>query len=187
MQQYFAISTMVLLIILVISRIILLKKVGIKAFKFAEIDKKDYLIPPFVLVFFYLILSSILQLPTLGTELFHNETIAWIGVGLCLFGLVLFLLSLISFGKSFRVGIDEDHPNALVTTGTFALSRNPISVAFGLVLFGIFLIYSNWVLLLFFFAVTWLLNRQVLREESSLKKIYGKEYEDYCRKVSRYF
>jgi protein-S-isoprenylcysteine O-methyltransferase Ste14 len=33
-----------------------------------------------------------------------------------------------SFGTSFRVGIDVEHPDKLVTTGIFAVSRNPIYV-----------------------------------------------------------
>lgn len=140
MPKYFATATMILLIILVLSRIILLRRIGIKAMKFGEIDKKDFLILPFALLFFYLIISDIFNLPTLGSVLFNNEFIAWIGVVFCIGGLMLFFLSLISFGKSFRVGIDEEHPCTLVTTGTFAISRNPISNAFGLILIGIFLI-----------------------------------------------
>jgi protein-S-isoprenylcysteine O-methyltransferase Ste14 len=35
-------------------------------------------------------------------------------------------------------------------------------------------------------AATWLFRRQVLREEEYLKKRYGEEYTDYCRRVRRY-
>ncbi len=186
MQGYFALATIFLLMALVLLRVYLLHKVGIKAMKFGETDKKDFLIPPFALLFFYLILASALDLPKLGTELFGSEVIGWIGVGLCMFGLVFFLLSLISFGKSFRVGLDEDHPSTLVTTGPFAISRNPIYTAFGLILLGIFLIFPNWILLVYLFAGIWLFNRQVLLEEESLQKIYGEEYARYCKKVRRY-
>lgn len=68
----------------------------------------------------------------------------------------------------------------------FAISRNPLYTAFGLVLIGIFFIFPNWVLMIYLFAGIWLFHRQVLREEESLKKIYGREYEEYCRKVRRY-
>jgi protein-S-isoprenylcysteine O-methyltransferase Ste14 len=145
MQGYFAAVTLVLLIILVISRVFLMRKMGIKAMKFGNMDKKDFLIIPFVLLFFYLVFTSALNLPKLGVELFRNEIVSWIGVALCILGLLLFLFSLISFGKSFRVGIDEEQPGALITTGVFAISRNPIYTAFGLVLLGIFLINANWI------------------------------------------
>ncbi len=65
-------------------------------------------------------------------ELFQSEVISSLGVILCAAGLLLLLLSLVSLGESFRVGIDADRPDKLVTTGIFAFSRNPIYVAFGL-------------------------------------------------------
>lgn len=187
MQGYFAIATIILLITLVLLRVSLMKKMGIKAMRFGEKDKKDFLIPPFALLFFYLIIANAFNLPKLGVELFNSEIIHWAGVAFCLLGLIIFLLSLISFGKSFRVGIDEEHPGALVTTGVFAVSRNPIYTAFGFILLGIFLIFPNWILLLYLIVGVWLFNRQVLREEESLKKIYGEEYREYCKKVRRYF
>ncbi|HCF49201.1 MAG TPA: isoprenylcysteine carboxylmethyltransferase family protein, partial [Syntrophomonas sp.] len=112
MQGYFAVGTILLLITLVISRAILMRKLGIKAMRFGEMDKTDFLIPPFALLFFYLIFASALNWPKFGAELFYNDMAAWIGVALCILGLAFFFLSLTSFGKSFRVGIDEDQPGA---------------------------------------------------------------------------
>lgn len=186
MQGYFTVATIVLLVVMVLFRVFLLRKMGIKAMRFGEMDKKNFIIAPFVLLFFYLIFSSTLNLPKLGAELFSNEIASWIGVVLCMLGLLLFLLSLVYFGKSFRVGIDEEKPGALITTGIFAISRNPIYTAFGFILLGIFLTFPNWILLLYLIAGFWLFNRQVLCEENSLKKIYGEEYVEYCKKVRRY-
>ena len=70
----------------------------------------------------------------------QSEVVAWVGVALCFGGLLLLFLSLVSFGQSFRVGIDVDQPDKLVTTGIFAISRNPIYVGFALVLLGEFLV-----------------------------------------------
>ena len=83
----------------------------------------------------------------------------------------MLFLNLVSFGNSFRVGIDQDHPDKLVTTGIFAFSRNPIYVAFGLILLGQFLVFSNWILLVYLVAAIWLFHRQVLREEAYLRAI----------------
>jgi protein-S-isoprenylcysteine O-methyltransferase Ste14 len=63
----------------------------------------------------------------------------------------------------------------LITTGAFAFSRNPIYVAFVIVLFGQFLVFSNWILLVYLVAATWLINRQILREEEFLRSHYGDE------------
>jgi protein-S-isoprenylcysteine O-methyltransferase Ste14 len=117
----------------------------------------------------------------------HSEVISWIGVLFCLAGLVLLLGSLVSFGQSFRVGIDRDRPDRLITTGVFAFSRNPIYVAFAIILIGQFLIFSNWILLVYIGAAIWLFHRQVLREEEYLRGHYGSEFSEYCKRVRRYF
>ena len=68
------------------------------------------------------------------------------------------------------MGIDEEKPGELITTGAFALSRNPIYTAFGMVLIGNFLIIPNWIMFLYVIAGFWLFNRQIRLEEESLKK-----------------
>lgn len=105
----------------------------------------------------------------------------------CLAGLLLLLWSLISFGQSFRIGIDTDHPDKLIVDGAFAFSRNPIYVAFAMILIGESLIFPNWITLIYAGAATWLFHRQVLREEEYLKRHYGWAHEQYCRRVRRYF
>jgi len=188
MQRYFAALTLLLLIGLVLGRALLMKRKGIKAIRFGEIDKKDFLIPPFALFYFYIVFANAFGFPTFARqEFFHCGTISWIGVLLCLAGLTLFVLSLVSFGKSFRVGIDPDHPDKLVTTGVFAFSRNPIYVAFGFVLLGQFLVFSNPILLVYLVAAALLIHRQVLREEEFLRQHYGQEYSQYAARVRRYF
>jgi len=187
MPHYFAAVTMILLIGMVLTRVSLMKRQGIKAMKFGNIDKKDFLIPPFALFYFYIIVAEAFPLPTVTRqEFFHSGFCPWIGVAFCVGGLGLLLWSLISFGRSFRVGIDTDRPDRLVTSGIFAVSRNPIYVAFASVLLGQFLIFPNWILLLYMGAATWLFHRQVLREEEYLKKHYDQEYANYCRRVRRY-
>jgi protein-S-isoprenylcysteine O-methyltransferase Ste14 len=186
MQGYIAAGTAVSLIIMVISRAVMLKRLGIKAFKFGEMDKKDFLIPPFALFFFYVACAGAFNWPKLGSELFRSDIISWAGAALCVLGLALFLFALISFGRSFRVGIDEQHPGKLVTSGAFNISRNPIYTAFGFILIGVFCINSNWIILLYIVAGFWLFHRQVKREEESLKMIYGDEYTEYCKRVRRY-
>jgi protein-S-isoprenylcysteine O-methyltransferase Ste14 len=187
MPRYFAALTLVLLLGMVLTRVWLMKRKGIEAMQFGKIDKTDFLIPPFALFYFYSVFAATFNWPTVSTqEFFQSELIAWVGVFFCLAGLLLLLGSLVSFGQSFRVGIDTEHPDKLITTGVFAFSRNPIYVAFALILLGQFLIFSNWILLVYMGAAIWLFHRQVLREEDFLKKRYGKEYLEYCNRVRRY-
>ncbi len=187
MPKYFAALTIVLMLGMVLTRVLLMRRRGIEAMNFGKIDKTDFLIPPFALFYFYLVFANTFNFPTLSTqEFFHSEIISWVGVFFCLAGLLLLLWSLVSFGQSFRVGIDTEHPDKLITSGVFAFSRNPIYVAFAFILLGQFLIFSNWILLVYMGAGIWLFHRQVLREEDYLKKHYGKEYLEYCNRVIRY-
>ena len=187
MPEYFAVLTIVLMLGMVMIRVLLMKRQGIEAMQFGKLDKTDFLIPPFALFYFYTVFANTFNLPIVGTQdFFHSQVISWGGVLFCLAGLLLLLWSLISFGQSFRVGIDTDHPDKLVTTGVFAYSRNPIYVSFALILFGQFLIFSNWILLIYLGAAIWLFHRQVIREEDYLKEHYGKEYLQYCNRVRRY-
>src|SRR5262245_18918261 len=187
MQGYLAALTIVLLLGMVLTRVVLMRRTGTKAMHFGRIDKTDFLIPPFAFFYFYTVFAAAFDLPMVSTQrFFQSEAISWVGVFLCFSGLTFFLLSLVSFGKSFRVGIDIDHPDKLVTTGVFAFSRNPLYVAFGLVLLGQFLVFPNWIMLVYLAAGIWLFHRQILREEEFLRKHYGQEYAEYCNRVRRY-
>jgi protein-S-isoprenylcysteine O-methyltransferase Ste14 len=187
MQDYLAVLAIVILIAMVLTRTLLMKRKGIQAMNFGKMDKKDFLILPFALFYFYLIIADAFRLPSISHWVFfHSGAVEWVGVGLCAAGLIVMLFSLISFGRSFRVGIDMDHPDKLVTTGIFAVTRNPIYVAFGLVLLGQFLAFPNWILLVYACAGIWLFHRQIVREEEYLKEHYGAVYIEYCRRVRRY-
>ena len=187
MPGYLAAATIVLLIGMVLTRVLLLSRTGTRAMHFGSIDKTDFLIPPVALFYFYTVFAAAFGWPLVGgRKFFQSVAMTWIGIGLCCGGLLVLLASLISFGKSFRVGIDVDRPDQLVTTGVFAWSRNPIYVALFLVLVGQFLVFPNWVPAVYLVAGSWLFHRQVLREEEFMRRQYGDEYAQYCQRVRRY-
>jgi protein-S-isoprenylcysteine O-methyltransferase Ste14 len=184
---YLAALAIVLLLGTVITRVLLLRRAGTQAMHLGDLDKTDFLIPPVALFYFYTVFAAAFHWPLVNTRIFfHSNVIAWIGVGLCFIGLLVLFGSLVSFGRSFRVGIDVDQPDKLVTTGIFAVSRNPIYVGFALVLVGQFLVFPNWVPLVYLAAGFMLFHRQVLREESFMQQHYSQEYAEYCRRVRRY-
>ncbi len=187
MQRYLAALTIVLLLGAVLARVAMLRRQGIRALNFGKQDKKDFLIPPFAFFYFYIVFADTFGWPSVSRQVFFGSgAVAWLGVAFCLAGLLFLLWSLASFGRSFRVGIDDENPDELVTGGVFAWSRNPIYVAFWLILLGQFLVLPNWLLLVYLAAATWLFHRQVRREEAYLAERYGAEYADYCRRVGRY-
>jgi protein-S-isoprenylcysteine O-methyltransferase Ste14 len=187
MPQYLAALMSVLLLGTVLGRVLLLRRTGTRAMHFGELDKTDFLIPPVALFYFYTVFAAAFGWPLISSQrFFQSTTVAWLGVALCLVGVLILVLSLVSFGNSFRVGIDVDQPGRLVTTGIFAVSRNPIYVGFFVFLVGQFLVFPNWVPLIYLIAATWLFHRQVLREEDFMRQRYGQEYAEYCSHVRRY-
>jgi hypothetical protein len=111
MQRLAGSLTIVLVLGLVTTRILQMRRARLKAVYFANIDRKDLLIPPFAFLYIYIVIAAPLGLPAVSDqEFFRSEAFSWAGVFLCVLGLLLFFLSVVSFGRSFRVGIDTDHP-----------------------------------------------------------------------------
>ena len=179
--------TLLLLPAMVLVRSAMLRRRGVGAIKFGKIDRTDFLIPLFAWPFFYLVFANAFGWKTyVGGGAVSAPILAWLGVLLCCLGLALMLASLISFGTSFRVGIDEEAPDKLITTGVFAHTRNPIYVAFAFVMVGELLIFPNWAIALYVIASFVLFHRQVLREEAFLREHYGDAYTAYTNTVRRY-
>ncbi len=87
------------------------------------------------------------------------------------------------FGAKIDDGIES---NRLVTSGAYAIVRNPIYAAFTLVCAGAILLFGNlWLLVLLpaYWAFLTVLMR--LTEERWLLDLYGQEYVDYCNRVNR--
>jgi len=188
-QNILSVCAFALFVIIVLIRAAVMRRKGIRALVFGQTSKSDFLLVPMVLAIAYTVLANTFALPMWKPLVwpFWASTIpGWLGLALCAAAIVGFALTLISFGDSFRVGIDTKTTDKLVTTGMFAVSRNPIYVCFLLFFTGLFLIHRNVVIAVavVLFALT--IHRQALREEAFLKGHYGVEYEAYCRKVRRY-
>jgi hypothetical protein len=90
MPKYLGALTIVLLLGMVLTRVFLLKRQGIKAMKFGSTDKTDFLIPPFALFYFYVLFAAAFDWPNISARpFFHSEAVAWAGVLFCLAGLFL--------------------------------------------------------------------------------------------------
>jgi hypothetical protein len=74
MQRLLASLTIVLLLGMVITRVLLMRRSGIRAIHFGKIDKKDFLIPPFAFFYFYfyLVFAAAFGLPTVSKQQFFD-------------------------------------------------------------------------------------------------------------------
>ncbi len=116
----------------------------------------------------------------------EHRAIQLVGIVLLVLSLGWTILAQIQMGNSWRVGIDEKKQTALVQSGLFRFSRNPIFLGMIVTLFGVFLTIPNALTLLFLILGFVLIQIQVRLEEEFLGKIHGKEYEDFRRYVRRW-
>ena len=188
-QNVLSVCLFAFFVMMVLVRAAMLRKRGIQAIVFGQTDKSDFLLVPLMLAIAYTALANTFGLPiwsALIRPFWSSLAPGWAGLILCIAAVVGFALALASFGDSFRVGIDENKPDKLITAGVFAVSRNPIYVCFLSFFAGLFLIHRNIVIAVATVLFALAIHRQVLREERFLASHYGGEYEEYCKKVRRY-
>ncbi len=118
--------------------------------------------------------------------IYKNSLLDISGALLIIIGYVLFLLSLIAFGNSWRVGIDNSNPGKLATRGIYSITRNPIFLFMDLYFIGTALINMNMIFIGFAILTIPGIHYQILQEEKFLQKHYGSEYSEYKRSVRRY-
>jgi protein-S-isoprenylcysteine O-methyltransferase Ste14 len=118
----------------------------------------------------------------------RTDAIGWLGGGVFLTALALHVWSNLSLTRGERHG--SAGVSALVTDGPFRYVRNPIYLAGITLLLGVGLLYSTWravdlilpLSLFVFFHLS-----VVLVEEPALQRFFGSQYEEYRKRVPRWF
>jgi protein-S-isoprenylcysteine O-methyltransferase Ste14 len=115
-----------------------------------------------------------------------SPAMLWIGVALLVAGGGLAAWSFASFRRA-RTPFMFSPAERLMTTGPFALSRNPLYVALALTCAGIALVAgAPWALVTVFAAVVVIDRGVVAREERYLEGRFGQEYAAYKRRTRRW-
>jgi protein-S-isoprenylcysteine O-methyltransferase Ste14 len=123
-----------------------------------------------------------------GVLAVRPDAIGWLAGGICVAGLALHVWSNASLARSERQATAGTGP--LVTDGPFRYVRNPIYLAGITLLLGVGLLYPTWeakdlvlpLLLLVYFHLA------VVRvEEPALRQHFSPMYEEYCKRVPRWF
>ena len=109
------------------------------------------------------------------------------GVLLFALGLVVAIAAVTEFVRARTTVIPRRSPNALITSGIFRLSRNPIYLADLFILIGLSLhwgkVFGLVLAPLFVVVVT---RRFIVGEEKRLKEAFGNEYEVYLSHTRRW-
>jgi len=82
--------------------------------------------------------------------------------------------------------VDLEQPSTLISTGPYAISRNPMYVGWTLLYLGGALITRNAWMIASLPLVTGVIHRDVLREEHTLEQAFGEDYARYRKLVRRY-
>lgn len=119
---------------------------------------------------------------------FEKGRVTFLKIPLFIVGILLIVLGVYLWaGAMFRSKIDSHIvENSLATTGVYAMVRNPIYSAFMFFCTGALMIAGNVFFLPLFFCY-WIFMTVLMKctEEKWLKKLYGREYEEYCSRVNR--
>lgn len=170
------------------------KRTGVNPVTFRGADTAhDYIGKLFKIVMLVLTMAVIIYAfaPDFYTHLLpidwlENRALSYIGIGLLLASLAWTIAAQIQMGNSWRVGIDEENETALVRSGLFRFSRNPIFLGMQITLLGFFLAAPNAVTLLILVLGFVLIQIQVRLEEEFLTKTHGAEYENFRWQVRRW-
>ncbi len=112
-------------------------------------------------------------------------SLKWISPGLWTAGFALLFVGRLGLGSSFRVGCAKES-TILRVSGLFRYSRNPMYLGIYLTHFASALYTMNPLVFFVGIFVAAVHHRIVLGEEACLRKTFGEEYVDYCRRVRRY-
>ena len=82
--------------------------------------------------------------------------------------------------------VDLERPSALISSGPYAISRNPMYIGWTLLYLGAALVIRNAWMIASLPVVAGLIHQGVLREEHTLEQVFGEEYLRYRKLVRRY-
>ena len=116
------------------------------------------------------------------------EIIAYIGVGLYVFGGGIFgMLPVLEFHKKGRVkkGKSYIHTTKLVDTGIYAIVRHPQYVTFILFALAGMLLFQHWIIIILGIPIIPLTYIDLLKADKDAIERFGDEYKAYMKRVPR--
>jgi protein-S-isoprenylcysteine O-methyltransferase Ste14 len=116
----------------------------------------------------------------------ERPSLAWFGAMLGAAGALLVSFAQFNMRASWRIGIREAERSALVTTGLYRLSRNPIYLGMAAMLLGLFLIAPNALTFAVMGAGLIAMSAQIGLEEEHLRGVHGVAFEAYCEQTRRW-
>jgi protein-S-isoprenylcysteine O-methyltransferase Ste14 len=116
-----------------------------------------------------------------------GNTALWAGGALVGLGLALMAAALWAFMRARTTPIPHQEPTALIASGIFRFTRNPIYLGDALVLAGLCIRWGAWTALLLVPLFILLIDRRFIRaEEARLARAFGPDFEAYAARTRRW-
>lgn len=118
--------------------------------------------------------------------LLNNHITFIIGSISILLGLIILIISQMQLGNSYRILLSNEKAK-LITTGLYSFTRNPLYIGAYISFIGIFLMFPSIIFLILLLIVIVNNHFRIFEEEKALLALFGDEYNNYKKKVKRYF
>jgi protein-S-isoprenylcysteine O-methyltransferase Ste14 len=152
-------------------------------------DRAEVAIKPPILFLGALALGAVLSLVIpVGPRLASPNGLAlMVGLIFVAIGFALAAVSVRSFRRAGTTVVPGEPSTALVVTGPYRVTRNPIYIGLVLIYFGLAVVLTSlWVLLLLIPVLAVLQRGVVEREEAYLERQFGEAYRKYQARVPRW-
>lgn len=151
-------------------------------------DKKGAAVkfpPPLIFIFLIFIAYAIHTIIPIGIGI--TSPFTYLGIVIIILALVLLVFISQTFTRV-KTHIEPWKPtSAIIATGIYAYSRNPIYMAFCLVPIGVGIITNSlWILFSFLPSVLLVYFMAIKKEEAYLEEKFGEEYLQYKNSVRRW-
>jgi protein-S-isoprenylcysteine O-methyltransferase Ste14 len=128
------------------------------------------------------------QIATRDFLVFNTNILAYFSIPLYIIGTIIIIWCSVDMVKrGLGTPAHLDPPKKLIINGLYRYVRNPIYLGALFVLLGYILWFGSGLMILYF--LFFVLAYQILItliEEPILRNTFGKDYEDYCKKVPRW-
>jgi protein-S-isoprenylcysteine O-methyltransferase Ste14 len=116
----------------------------------------------------------------------ESALMGWAGLSLMTAGLVVCSVAIRHMGTSWRMGVDREHPGALVTGGIYGRVRHPIYTGVMLIVCGAAAVTSDVLSIAVAAAAVVALPVQARLEEEFLAARHGDAYVEYRQRTRRF-
>lgn len=148
-------------------------------------QRKRKVLPPVYLLLAFALMELLHRVAPLGR--FIEAPYSYLGVVPLLAGLLVSATAARSFRKAGTPVVPFEPSTALVTSGFFRYTRNPMYLGMVLMLAGVAVLLGSLSPLLVIPVFVWIIKSNFIRgEEQFLEGIFGEQYLSYKRRVRRW-